>query len=63
MVTLFTRTAIQHTNEFTLKTVFLNNLAQIDQCTKVYFILSTEEKRTHFTSKVLLTQFKQGSEL
>ncbi len=33
------------------------DIRSIFQCTEVYFILPTDEKRTHFTSKVLLTQF------
>ena len=52
--------------------MFLSNLAQIltskmnvksadirsiSQCAKAFSILPTNEQRTHFTSKVLLTQF------
>ncbi len=31
------------------------DIRSICQCMEVYFILPTDEKRTHFTSKVLLT--------
>ncbi len=35
--------------------VKLADRRSISQCMEVYFILPTDEKRTHFTSKVLLT--------